>query len=284
MLGNLVSLIRPKHYVKNGLIFLPILFSGNFFKLDYLETLFLALVAFCATASIVYVINDIRDKAQDRQHPKKKNRPIASGAVSIGQAWGLVAVLAIIAGVFSYLSHMPIYGYVILAVYLVINIFYSFGLKNVPVVDVVILAAGFVLRVLYGGEVVDIDVSRWMYLTVLVAAVYMGLGKRRAELTSNGAKSRKVNKFYTHNFLDKNMYVFLSLTLVFYSLWATDPSRTGSLFWTIPIVMVILMTYSLGVEKDNSTGDPTDIILGNKVLVLLGVVYAVLTTFLLYVK
>lgn len=284
MLKSVVSLLRPKHYLKNGLIFIPLIFSGNLFNWQDLSTLLLALVAFCAVASIVYIVNDIRDRERDRNHPKKKNRPIASGAVSVTQAVMVVIGLVIIALSFSYLADLPVTGYIILAVYLVINVLYSFGLKNVPVIDVAILAAGFVLRVLYGGEVIDIDVSRWLYLTVLAAAFYMGLGKRRGELLTVGSKSRKVNEFYTHNFLDKNMYVCLALTLVFYSLWATDPSRGDtSLFWTIPLVIIVLMTYSLDVEKEGSMSDPTDVLLNNKVLLVLAFVYIALTTYLLYV-
>lgn len=283
MLKSIISLLRPKHYLKNGLIFLPLIFSGNLFQFHEVTTLLLAFVAFCAVASIVYIVNDIRDKDRDRLHPKKKHRPIASGAISINQAIAIVCILAGITIIFSLLADLPIYGYIILAVYLIVNVLYSFGLKNVPVIDVAILAAGFVLRVLYGGQVIDIEVSRWLYLTVLAGAFYMGLGKRRGELLTNGAKSRKVNEFYTHNFLDKNMYVCLALTLVFYSLWATDPSRENtSLFWTIPVVIVILMTYSLDVEKEGSMSDPTDVLLGNKVLLSLAVAYIALTTYLLY--
>lgn len=284
MLKNILALIRPKHYIKNGLIFIPLFFSGTFFNLNNLVTLLLAFVAFCAVASIVYVVNDIRDRDRDRLHPKKKNRPIASGAISVRQAIVIVCILAIIAVGFSIWANMPIYGYLILGIYLVVNILYSFGLKNLPVVDVAILAAGFVLRVLFGGEIVDIEVSRWLYLTILAGAFYMGLGKRRGELATNGVKSRKVNEFYSHNFLDKNMYVCLALTLVFYSLWATDPNRDNPLmFWTIPLVMILLMTYSLNTEKEGSSGDPTDVLLGNKTLLLLTAVYIALTTYCLYI-
>lgn len=282
MLKSILSLIRPKHYLKNGLIFIPLLFSGNLFNLDYLSTLLLAFVAFCATASIVYVVNDIRDRDRDRLHPQKKYRPLASGALSVPQAIGIVVILAAIAGAFTGLAQLPAAAYVILGAYLLINILYSLGLKNVPVVDVAILAAGFLLRVLYGGEAIDVEVSRWLALTVLAGAIYMGLGKRRGELATNGAKSRKVNEFYTHNFLDKNMYVCMALTLVFYSLWATDPSRETSLFWTVPIVIIVLMTYSLDIEKEGSTGDPTDVLLNNKVLLALAGAYVLLTTYLLY--
>ncbi len=285
MLGNLVKLIRPKHYIKNGLIFVPLLFAGKLSENDNFVRTLWAFLAFCAIASIVYIINDIRDVEKDREHPKKKFRPIASGDVSVSQASILATVLALVAVGFGYLSRAGVDTWSLLATYLAINIIYSAGLKNVPVLDVTILAAGFVLRVLFGASVVDIEVSRWLYLTVLAGAFYLGLGKRRGELLTVGAKTRKVNEFYTHNFLDKNMYVCSALALVFYSLWATDPSRAThhSLFWTIPIVMILVMTYSLDVEKDGSMGDPVDVLTANKTLAFFGLLYVVLTAYLLYI-
>ena len=284
MLRDLVALMRPKHYLKNGLVFLPLIFSGTLFADGNFLRVLLAAIAFSFVASIVYIINDIRDAERDRQHPKKKFRPIASGKVSIRQAIILAIVLAMGAIGIGYAIGSDATAWIILAAYLAINIGYNLGLKDVPIVDIAILAAGFVLRVLYGGEIIDIEVSRWLYLTVLAGAFYMGLGKRRGELLTNGAKSRKVNELYTHDFLDKNMYVCLALTLVFYSLWATDPAKhLTSLFWTIPMVMVLLMTYSLDVEKDGAMGDPVDVLLNNKVLAVFALAYITLTTYLLYV-
>jgi 4-hydroxybenzoate polyprenyltransferase len=243
-----------------------------------------AAAAFSLVASVVYIINDIQDVESDRRHPKKKSRPIASGAISVSQAWIFAVALTTVAIALGFIVDSNLAAWTLLGVYFVINVAYSKGLKTVPVVDIAILATGFVLRVLYGGQIVDIEVSRWLYLTVLAGAFYMGLGKRRGELLTVGTKSRKVNELYSHGFLDKNMYVCLSLTLVFYSLWATDPTQsTSSLFWTVPVVMVLMMLYSLDVEKDGTMGDPVDVLTDNRILGLLALAYIVLTTFLLYV-
>lgn len=283
MLRDLIALARPKHYLKNGLIFIPLLFSGKIFVDHNFWHVLLAAGAFSAAASIVYIINDIQDIEKDRQHPKKKFRPLASGAVSTTQAIGLAVVFAVAAGVLGYLAQSDLVAWLLLGAYVLINVVYSAGLKNVPVIDIALLAAGFLLRVVYGGHVADLGVSDWLYLTTLAGAFYLGLGKRRGELLTNGAKSRKVNAFYTHNFLDKNMYVCMTLMLVFYSLWATDPtSRAYSLFWTIPIIMLIFMTYSLDIEKEGSLGDPVDVITGNKLLGVLALAYVGLTVYLLY--
>lgn len=284
MLRDLVALMRPKHYLKNGLVFLPLIFSGELFDGDNFTRTLVAALAFSLVASVVYIINDIRDVEKDRLHSKKKFRPIASGKVSVRQASILAVVLTACAVLLGLAIGSGTAAWIILATYLAINVAYSSGLKDIPIVDIAILAAGFVLRVLYGGEIIDIEVSRWLYLTVLAGAFYMGLGKRRGELATNGTRSRKVNELYSHDFLDKNMYVCLGLTLVFYSLWATDPAKhLPSLFWTIPMVMVLLMTYSMDVEKEGAMGDPVDVLLNNKVLAVFALAYIALTTYLLYV-
>lgn len=284
VLKSLIALMRPKHYLKNGLIFVPLLFSGKLLEWDNFIEVVIAAIMFSLVASIVYIFNDIRDIEKDRKHPKKKNRPIAAGAVSVGQATTLAGTLVVAVLAVGYFTKMEAMSWLLIGSYIFINAAYSAGLKNVPVVDVAILAAGFVLRVLFGASVVDVDVSRWLYLTVLAGAFYLGLGKRRGELVTNGTKSRKVNEFYSENFLDKNMYVCSALTLVFYSLWATDPLRhTASLFWTIPLAMILLMTYSLDVEKEGSMGDPVDVLLNNKPLAVCALTYVLLTTYLLYI-
>ena len=269
-----LELMRPKHYLKNFLIFLPLIFSGMLFKEDFLIKAALSFMAFSMVASLVYVVNDIKDLERDKLHPKKKNRPIASGKVSVAQAIGLCFILLLIAGVFQYFASTSLLSVSLLGVYLLINILYSFGLKNVPIVDVVILSLGFLIRIFYGGASVGIEVSRWLYLVVLAFSFYLGLGKRRNEIKSNGSKTRKVNQFYTHDFLDKNMYMCLTLTVIFYSLWTVDPIQSHKMiFWTVPLVMIIVMTYSLSIERDNSDGDPISVLAGNKMLILLVAIY-----------
>ena len=156
-----------------------------------------------------------------------------------------------------------------------------------PIIDVVILVSGFVLRVMYGGIVVNVEVSKFLYLMVIFGSFYLGFGKRRNEILKNGDKSRRVLSYYNKEFLDKNMYVCLALAIVSYSLWCVDPStisRIGNdyLFWTIPIVMVILQLYSLDIEG-NSYGDPIEVILSDKKLIIVSIFYIVVIGGLLYV-
>lgn len=282
MLKGLIVLLRPKHWVKNGLILLPLVFSGSLFHADKFLDGFLAVVSFSLAASLVYIINDLCDIKKDRLHPTKKHRPLASGAVSIWSALCLALCVFVISVVIGFLIGLSPFAWLYLGVYLVINIAYSFGLKNLPIVDIAILSAGFVLRVLYGAEAIDVTISSWLYLSVLAGALYLGLGKRRGELRTNGAKSRKVNEYYTLEFLDKNMYVCMSLLLVFYSLWAIDPGRDEALRLTIPLLILVFMSYSLAVEKNSSSGDPVDVLSANKILIACIALYIIATVGIFY--
>ena len=153
--------------------------------------------------------------------------------------------------------------------------------------DIAILVSGFLLRVLYGSEIMGIEISNWLYLTVISMSFYLGLGKRRNELVkSTEGTTRKVLQFYNHSFLDKNMYMCLALTITFYSLWSVDPltiSRIGNsnLFWTVPLVILICMKYSLTIEG-NSDGDPVEVVFRDKTLLALILFFGVITMGIIY--
>lgn len=287
---NYLKLIRVKHWLKNGLVFLPIFFSINILNTSYLATCLLAFIIFSFSSSIIYVLNDIEDIEKDKLHPVKKNRPLASGAVSIKQAKITIGLLVLIAALMMGLIYKQtgnIGTIIIPIIYVILNILYSKKLKNIPIIDVVILVSGFVLRVMYGGVVVDVEVSKYLYLMIIFGAFYLGFGKRRNEIIKNGKKSRKVLELYNKDFLDKNMYVAFSLAIVSYTLWCVDPTtiaRIGNdyLFWTIPLIMVILQLYSLNIEG-NSHGDPIEVVLSDKVLLGTVFIYAIAMVFLLYI-
>jgi decaprenyl-phosphate phosphoribosyltransferase len=284
MIKDCIKLMRPKHYLKNGLIFLPLVFSGALFDSTSFVHVLIAAVMFSLASSIVYIINDIKDAEKDKLHVKKRHRPIASGKVPISVAVCLIVVLMAIVVTVGLLIGINLAGWLLIASYVSINIGYSFGLKHIPIMDVAILAAGFVIRVFYGASIVGIDVSSWLYLTVIAGAFYMALGKRRNEILVTGTESRKVNQLYSVNFLDKNMYVALSLLLVFYSLWTIDsPTGNESLFWTVPLVMLLFMLYSHNLEKEGSLGDPVEVLLGDKILLLLSLLYVILAIGILYI-
>lgn len=280
-----LKLIRPFHWVKNVLIFVPLFFSGQLFNTQKLFLLLLGFIAFSFTASSVYIINDIQDAEKDRKHPKKRFRPIASGKISKRNASIFLIVLLLVSfAIMTYLSivnHNPWASIGFPIFYLIMNIAYSNGLKNVPLVDVVIIAIGFVIRLLYGGVLVGITISDPLLLTVISASMFLGFGKRRNEL-KKGTSTRKVLKAYSMEFLDKIMYVFIGLTLVFYSLW----SIVGNwlLVYTVPIAMVIVADYCLIIEGGNSDGDPAEVLKHSKALWILLALFVLMLLGCLYFK
>lgn len=285
---EIVRLMRPKHYIKNLLIFISIAFERTLFDPHTFLTVLIGFCAFSLLTSVVYIINDIRDVAADRQHEVKRLRPIASGAVPIPAAVVIAATLLVIAFyINTSISPFSSGASRIMLIYLAVNIGYSFGMKNIPLLDVVLLVAGFLLRVLYGAVLIGSNVSAWVYLTVIALSFYLGLGKRRNELKkAEGNTTRRVLSFYTYEFLDKFMYLCLTCAIVFYALWSADSViiekyGTDKLVWTVPLVIVLLMKYSADIESD-SYGDPVDVITNDKVLIFLSCLFCVMMFLLIY--
>lgn len=281
-----LKLMRIRHYVKNLLVFAALACSGQFFHIEKLLPNIAAFAAFCMVSSAIYIINDIRDVEKDRNHPVKCNRPIAAGAVSVHGAWCLAAVLLALAILFNCLAFCAA-STALLALYFALNLGYSFGLKNMPILDVAILASGFLLRVLYGAFVTGISVSNWLYLTVIALAFYFAFGKRRNELRQfESGETRQVLQAYPLSFLNKNMSMCLTLANVFYALWSMDEKtillyNSKYLVFTVPIVLLITMKYSLDVEGE-SDGDPVEVLLHDKVLLTLCILYLAAMFLILY--
>ena len=281
-----LKLMRVHHYIKNGLVFAALACSGQLFNLNKLASGIAAFVAFCMVSSVVYIINDIRDREKDRKHPTKCRRPIAAGTVSVKSAWVLATALLVIAIVCNAIT-FHVTSTLLLALYLVLNLAYSFGLKNIPIVDITILVAGFLIRILYGAFVTEITISNCLYLTVIALSFYFALGKRRNELKHiSDGETRQVLKAYPINFLDKNMGMCLTLANVFYALWSMD-EKTKSfynndyLIFTVPIVLLITMKYSLDIEGE-SDGDPVEVLLHDKALLAICILYLAVMFMILY--
>lgn len=284
-----IKLLRIKNYIKNALILLPAVFSKRLFDVSVLPNMLWSILSFCALSSAVYVFNDLFDVERDKIHPVKCNRPIANGSISHKSAIITIIVLLAVCITTNYLAcGTNIVAWLLLLIYLVENILYSFKLKQVPVLDVAILALGFLIRVFYGSAILGVTVSKWLYLTVIAVSFYIGFGKRRNELALlENHKTRVVLTHYTYGFLDKNMYVCSALTIVFYSLWSVDASTiahfgNNALVWTVPIVILICITYSLSVEKC-SVDDPIDILFENKFLFILIILYGLSVIGIIYI-
>lgn len=286
-MNRYLKLMRVHHYMKNLLVFAALVCSGQLFVPAKLCAGVLSFFAFCATSSAIYIINDIRDCEKDRRHPTKCRRPIASGAVSVRNASILAVVLFILAALFI----APVFklsAVLLLLLYIVLNLAYSFGIKNVPIADITVLAAGFVIRVIYGAQLTEIIISNWLYLAVFAMSFYLALGKRRGELiqVTNG-DTRSVLKAYPLDFLNRNMTMCLTLGNVFYALWSMDQVTTAFyhnrlLIFTVPIVLLITLKYSLTIDTA-SDGDPVEVLIHDRALLLLVLLYLAVMLGILYI-
>jgi 4-hydroxybenzoate polyprenyltransferase len=277
-----IKMLRVEHYIKNILVFIPIFFSLSFYSARNNIICILGFIAFSILSSIVYIINDIQDIEKDKSHSVKRNRPLAAGILAkkdaVIAAVLLCLLLAGILCVMSMIGNMnTLSGVLMLALYFVLNVIYSFGAKNIPIVDIAIIASGFIIRLLFGAIIINVDISFWLYFVISMGSFYLGFGKRRNEILKQETGTRDVVKAYPYNFLDKNMYICQALCIVFYSLWSID-GRTlekfgsGAFVFTIPIVYFILLKYSFNIEKA-SDGDPVPVILHDKCLIILCLLY-----------
>lgn len=284
-----LDLLRIKHYIKNILVFIPLFFAGQVFEIKYSSKLLYAFFAFSFVSSAIYIINDLCDIEKDKLHIVKRNRPIPSGKVSVRKAKIIVIFLLLFSILMNFfamrLFNLEASTYLVL--YFIINIIYSKGAKNIPIIDVIILSSGFLLRIMYGASISSVIVSNFLYLTVIAFTLYMGLGKRRNEISiQKDGNTRKVLASYNYNFLDKNMYMCLTLGLVFYSMWILNlngniVANDNKLLWSVPLVILICMKYNLIIEGQ-SIGDPVDVLISDKLLIFLVIVYAIFTFICIY--
>ncbi len=267
-----LKLIRVKHWIKNILIFIPLICSGKL-CLNNVYTCIGAFFAFSFASSFIYIINDLKDIENDKKHPKKKLRPLASGKIKKNVAIIIAILMIVLSLSINLLISDSLTSLYFLIGYIIINLFYSFGLKNIAIVDITLLAAGFVLRVYYGASTINVDVSSWLFLTIMSASLFLGLGKRKKELI-HAKGARQVLKAYNEAFLDKFQYLSLSLTIVFYSLWTIEQS-IKYLYLTIPLIIIIFMKYCLNIETTDE-GDPTTVLYQDKSLIVLCLLYGII--------
>jgi 4-hydroxybenzoate polyprenyltransferase len=254
--------LRPQEWVKNLLVFAGLLFSGKFDEVDAILAATVTFVAFCMVASAGYLVNDARDIEEDRQHPTKRNRPIAAGELGISTAIGLAAVLAIVGLVGATLLD-PVVGVIVLA-YAVGTTLYSYVLKHEVILDVMTIAGLFVLRVLAGAVAVDADASAYLLLTTGMVALFLGFTKRRQEATSelhSGAESRPVLEHYSIPFLDQMVAMVAAGTVISYAIYAVNSPLIGAkMLGTLPPVVYGLFRY-LYLIYDRKDTRSTDAIL-----------------------
>lgn len=270
---GLLALMRPRQWVKNAFVFAPLIFAGEFLKLQSIEKVALAALIFCVASSATYTLNDLSDIERDRRHPKKsQTRPLASGLVSVSQAITLLLVLYAV--LLATWFVMPAVLYVVLG-YLLLNLAYTLVLKHQPVIDIFTIAIGFVLRVYAGAMALSVPVSSWMFVTTLCLALYLAAVKRGQELASNGSESREVLQHYTPALLNRYAEMAATGALLFYSLFVI--TTRPALVMTIPLVLYGLYRYWFIVESKDGGESPTDALLSDWQLLLTVAIWGVVS-------
>jgi len=268
--SEVIKLIRPHQYIKNLFIFLPVFFALKITDLELLIDVVIAFVAFSFSASAIYIVNDYHDINEDRQHPKKKYRPLASGAISVRAAIALSLIMAI-SGM-TIMALLSPQAALILMAYIAMNLAYSFYFKHISILDITIIAAGFVLRLYVGSAVTDISLSMWIVIMTFLLALFMALAKRRDDVViynDTGKKLRKVIDGYNLQFLDAAMMIMASVVIVSYILYTTSSDiiqklHSGNLYLTAFFVIIGIMRYLQIALVENNSGSPTRIVLKDR--------------------
>jgi 4-hydroxybenzoate polyprenyltransferase len=290
-----ISGLRPKQWIKNLIVLAPLIFSRSLFRLDMALLSLLALGIFCLLSGSVYVFNDLVDFRQDRAHPVKKNRPIASGRISRRGAlvFGLVvAAVGLVLAAYTALS----FFWVCLA-YTGIMVLYSLGLKHMVVLDVLIISIGFVLRAMAGVEVLkgtdpSVVMSPWLLVCTLFLALFLGFGKRRQELgllADNAGQHRKSLEDYSREFLDAMIAVVTAATVIAYAIYTIWPGtvekfNTRNLIYTIPFVVFGLFRYMYLVIMKNEGGSPSEVLVSDAPLVIDIALWVLVAGLVLYIS
>ena len=271
MLKALIKAMRPRQWTKNGFVFFALIFDKQLFSPEpFLRTL-VGFFLFCLISSAVYLLNDIADMGADRLHPEKKHRPLASGELPVGMAQGAAFILALISLSLGYLLE-PVFA-TMLALYFGINLLYSRWLKHVPILDVLIVSSGFVLRVAAGVALITVErFSPWLYMLTILFSLYIGLGKRRAEmdlLADEAGAHRKVLDGYTIPLLDQYITIVSGMTIVAYSLYtfsAPNLPANHSMMLTIPFVVYGIFRYLQLIQTGHVAGAPDEVALKDRPL------------------
>ena len=272
MLKALIKTMRLRQWIKNGFLFFALIFDRQLFLTGPFLRTVMGFFLFCLVSSAVYLFNDIADVEADRNHPEKKNRPIASGKLPVRVAWISAMLLVLLAIPFGYWLS-PFFA-LILAAYLVINLLYSRWLKHVPILDVMIISSGFVLRVAAGVALIyPVErFSPWLYMITILFSLYIGLGKRRAELNllARGASAhRKVFDGYTIPLLDQYITIVSGMTIIAYSLYtfsAPNLPENHSMMLTIPFVVYGIFRYLQLIQSGHAAGSPDEVALKDRPL------------------
>ncbi len=289
MIFDVLRLARPTQWLKNGIIVLALIFAGEMTHPKKVELTLIAIAIFCLLSSAVYTFNDLIDRNNDRNHPLKKDRPIAAGRVSTGIAITLIVVLCSVGLAAAWLINVNFFATAV--VFLCLNLLYTLWLKGIVIVDVMAVALSFVVRAYAGAFAIDVPASKWMLINTLLLALFLGFGKRRHELVvlEEGAVAhRKILGKYSPYLLDQLIAVVTPSVLVVYMLYSfsTEVSLklgTQNLFATIPFVVYGIFRYLYLIHKEEKGGSPTRVLIGDLPIMITVLLWLITSSLVLYI-
>jgi 4-hydroxybenzoate polyprenyltransferase len=272
MFKNYFLLTRPFQWVKNVIIFIPLIFAKKLFELDAFVLSSIAFVSFILASSIIYIFNDICDLEKDKKHPIKKNRPLANSSLKKKDAYLLIILLGLLLLVLLK-SNISILGIII--IFFVLNIFYSLYFKNVIIIDLIIVSLSYVIRVLAGSIIVNVSLSTWLLICVFSTSLFLISFKRLAEIKISGSKSRPILKKYNNEILLKIIDVSAICSIIFYSLYTVFVNP--NLIYTVPLIfMGFFRYYYLYYTAKTFEESPVKIIFSDKPILVLLILWLII--------
>ena len=289
-IGSLIISIRPKHWIKNLFIFAPLLFSKQILDISSVVKATLGFLIFCMVASAIYLFNDVKDKEEDRRHPLKQFRPIASGGLPVSVAISTAIALGSLGLIFAFILNRNFF--LIVSAYVILQILYNQFLKHIVILDVFCVAAGFFVRVVAGAFAVPVAVSYWLIICTIMLSLFLALAKRRHEqelLGEEAVNHRKILSEYSPYFLDQMIGVVTAATLISYILYTVSPETvakfgTHGLIGTFPFVLYGIFCYLYLIHQKRLGGNPETLFLTDRPLLVNTVLWGVASFVIIYIK
>jgi 4-hydroxybenzoate polyprenyltransferase len=274
MIKNIILSLRPKQWSKNLIIFAGLVFSQNLLNINYLGRSVAAFFIFCLLSGAVYIINDIIDREQDKRHPVKSKRPIASGTLNVSSAIIFAVIFTIASLIFAYLINLPFF--LVAFAYFLLMLAYSFFLKKIVILDVLVVAIGFALRAFAGTVAISVELSVWLFLCAILLALFLAISKRRHELVlfeENATSHRLVLGEYSKLLLDQMISIVTAATIIAYSIYTIAPETVAkfhskNLVLTIPFVLYGIFRYLYLIYQKQLGGSPERVLLEDQSLII----------------
>ncbi|APU61343.1 decaprenyl-phosphate phosphoribosyltransferase [Clostridium botulinum] len=283
---GIIALMRPKQWIKNFFVFAAIIFSGNLTNKSILKNNIITFILFCLTSSTIYILNDIVDLEKDKKHPEKKNRPLPSGRVSksIAIIMNIVILFTVLFCSYKFVDYKIMYIYLL---YIVMNIFYCFKLKNVVILDVMVITFGFVLRMESGSLATKVSVSPWLFLCTILLSLFLALNKRKSEiitLKDKRGSHRKILEEYSVELIDNMLTIVTPSILISYCIYTFSSVQSKRMMYTIPFVLYGIFRYQYLMNNHNLGGKPEDVFGKDKPFLVNMVLWVISVVVIIYFK